>query len=53
MVQGAFDKAFAILREERDALEAGAKQLLAKETLGEAELQALYDEIEQGHALAH
>jgi len=53
MVQGAFDKALAILREERDALEAGAKQLLAKETLGEAELQALYEEIEQRHALAH
>ena len=53
MVQGAFDKALAILREERDALEAGAKQLLEKETLGEAELQALYDEIEQRHALAH
>jgi cell division protease FtsH len=47
MVQSAFDKALAILREERDTLEEGARQLLEKETLGEAELQALYDEIEQ------
>jgi ATP-dependent Zn protease len=44
-VQSAFDKALAILREERDALEKGAGQLLEKETLGETELQALYDEI--------
>jgi cell division protease FtsH len=49
MVQSAFDKALAILREERDTLEKGAKQLLEKETLAEAELQALYDEIEQKH----
>ena len=47
MVQSAFDKALAILREERDTLEEGARQLLEKETLGEAELQALYGEIEQ------
>ena len=52
MVQSAFDKALAILSEERDALEKGAKQLLEKETLGEAELQALYDEIEQKHSTA-
>jgi cell division protease FtsH len=50
MVQGAFDKALAILGEERDTLEEGARQLLDKETLGEAELQALYDEIEQQHS---
>jgi cell division protease FtsH len=52
MVQSAFDKALAILSEERDALEKGARQLLEKETLGEAELQALYDEIEQKHSTA-
>jgi cell division protease FtsH len=52
MVQGAFDKALAILGEERDTLEEGARQLLDKETLGEAELQALYDEIEQKHPTA-
>ena len=52
MVQGAFDKALAILGEERDTLEEGARQLLDKETLGEAELQALYDEIEQKHRTA-
>jgi cell division protease FtsH len=50
MVQSAFDKALAILTEERDALEKGARQLLEKETLAEAELQALYDEIEQQHS---
>jgi cell division protease FtsH len=47
MVQSAFDKALAILGEERDTLEEGARQLLDKETLGEAELQALYSKIEQ------
>jgi cell division protease FtsH len=52
IVQSAFDKALAILSEERDALEKGARQLLEKETLGEAELQALYDEIEQKHSTA-
>ena len=39
MVQSAFDKALTILTDERDALEKGARQLLEKETLGEAELQ--------------
>jgi cell division protease FtsH len=52
IVQGAFDKALAILREERDALENGARQLLSKETLGEAELRALYAEIGKKHAAA-
>jgi cell division protease FtsH len=51
-VQSAFDKALAILREERDALEEGARQLLDRETLGEAELQALYNKIEQKHSAA-
>jgi len=50
IVQNAFDNALAILDEERDALEKGARQLLEKETLAEAELQALYDEIEQKHS---
>ncbi|MGB8330983.1 MAG: ATP-dependent zinc metalloprotease FtsH [Polyangiales bacterium] len=52
MVQSAFDHALAILREERDALEDGAGQLLRKETLSEAELRALYDAIEQKHQSA-
>jgi cell division protease FtsH len=47
MVQSSFDKALAILSEERDTLEEGARQLLDKETLGEAELQALYSKIEE------
>ncbi|MGB5286494.1 MAG: ATP-dependent zinc metalloprotease FtsH [Polyangiales bacterium] len=50
MVQSAFDKALTILTDERDALEKGARQLLDKETLGEAELQSLYDEIERSHS---
>jgi len=49
MVQEAFERALAILREERDALEEGATQLLDKETLGEAELKALYAKIEKKH----
>ena len=49
MVQSSFDKALAILSEERDALEKGAEQLLDKETLSEAELHALYGEIERKH----
>ncbi|MGB8224005.1 MAG: ATP-dependent zinc metalloprotease FtsH [Polyangiales bacterium] len=52
MVQRAFDQALAILSEEREALETGAKQLLEKETLGEADLKSLYDEIERKHGLA-
>jgi cell division protease FtsH len=47
LVQSAFEKALEILREQRDALEKGAQRLLEKETLGETELQALYDEIEK------
>ncbi len=47
MVQSSFDKALAILSEERDTLEEGARQLLDKETLGEAELKALYSRVEQ------
>jgi len=52
VVQSAFDKALTILREERSALEVGAKQLLEKETLGEAELKGLYGEIERKHRVA-
>jgi len=47
MVQAAFDRALRLLREERDTLETGAKQLLEKETLGEAELQALYAKVDR------
>jgi cell division protease FtsH len=50
IVQSAFDKALAILSEERDALEKGARQLLEKETLGETELKTLYEEIEEKHS---
>jgi len=46
IVQGAFDKALALLGDARNALETGAKQLLEKETLGETELEALYVSIE-------
>ncbi|MDH3622760.1 MAG: ATP-dependent zinc metalloprotease FtsH [Myxococcales bacterium] len=52
MVQGSFDMALTILREQRDALEEGAGQLLEKETLGETELNALYDKIEQKRSIA-
>jgi cell division protease FtsH len=52
LVQSAFEKALEILREQRDALEEGAKRLLEKETLGEAELQVLYDEIEKKQLVA-
>jgi len=47
MVQSSFDMALALLTEERDTLEEGARQLLDKETLGEAELKALYSRVEQ------
>jgi cell division protease FtsH len=47
LVQSAFEKALEILREQRDALQKGAQRLLEKETLGETELKALYDEIEK------
>jgi cell division protease FtsH len=47
MVQSSFDMALALLSEERDTLEEGARQLLDKETLGEAELKALYSRVEQ------
>ena len=47
VVQAAFDRALRLLREERDTLETGAKQLLEKETLGEAELQALYAKVDR------
>ena len=38
IVSAAYDKAVAILRRERELLERGARQLLEKETLAEAEL---------------
>jgi len=40
-VKGAYDKAIAILARERETLERGAKWLLEKETLAEAELAQL------------
>jgi len=52
MVQSAYDKALAILREEREILEEGARQLLEKETLGEKELKALYARAERKQAAA-
>ncbi|MCX7962188.1 MAG: ATP-dependent zinc metalloprotease FtsH [Burkholderiales bacterium] len=41
IVQRAFDRAVAILQREREVLERGARLLLEKETLGEAELAEL------------
>jgi cell division protease FtsH len=41
LVNAAFDRATAILQAKRAVLEEGARQLLAKETLTEAELKAL------------
>jgi cell division protease FtsH len=38
IVKAAYDKALSILARERETLERGAKRLLEKETLGEAEL---------------
>jgi ATP-dependent Zn protease len=40
-VRAAHDKALAILKREKDLLERGARLLLEKETLGEADLAAL------------
>lgn len=45
LVQGAFDQAKAILTEQRDTLERGAKLLLAQETLTESELASLQDSL--------
>ena len=39
----AFERSVALLTERRDVLEAGAKQLLEKETLNESDLKALRD----------
>jgi cell division protease FtsH len=41
IVDHAFDRAVAILQRNRTALEAAAKDLLARETLGEAQLRAI------------
>ncbi len=41
LVQGAFEKALAILRAQRETLDRGARELLAKETLGEEDLRRL------------
>jgi cell division protease FtsH len=48
IIQQAFDKALAILQQSREALEEGAKRLLAQETLGEEELELLYDKAQRG-----
>ncbi len=42
IVQDAFDTALGILTDSRDVLEEGARELLERETLGEEELEALY-----------
>ena len=52
IIQDAFNKAMGILEQSRDVLEEGARQLLDQETLGEAELKALYDEAEREQAAA-
>ncbi|MCS6781500.1 MAG: cell division protein FtsH, partial [Geminicoccaceae bacterium] len=48
IVQRAFDRAVAILQRERELLERGARLLLEKETLGEAELAELRAAIGRG-----
>jgi len=47
LVQAAFDRARAILGKNRKLVERGAELLLSKETLGEADLKALYKEVEE------
>jgi len=51
-VQAAFDKALQMLQSERNVLEKGAKLLLEKETLGEAELHTLLADRESGTPVA-
>ena len=43
IVQSAFERTVSLLASRRNVLEAGAKQLLEKETLVEADLQTLRD----------
>jgi cell division protease FtsH len=50
IVRAAHDKAFAVLQREREILERGAKLLLEKETLAEAELAALRPQAAPGAA---
>jgi cell division protease FtsH len=45
IVDGAFAKARGILERNRDVLEKGARQLLEKETLDEASLEGLFNEV--------
>lgn len=45
IVQGAFDKAYTILQANRDLLDQGAKELLEKETLSEAELAYYFKQL--------
>lgn len=45
LLQGAFDRAQAILRENRDVLDRSAKALMERETLDEGELSALAGEL--------
>jgi cell division protease FtsH len=52
IVNAAFDKAQAILTEGRETLERGARQLLEKETLAEADLRALFGRPEKKHPSA-
>ena len=50
IVSTAFERTVALLTERRGVLEAGAKQLLEKETLNEADLKVLRDELPSSHA---
>jgi cell division protease FtsH len=52
IVTGAFDRAAAILTERRAILERGAKMLLERETLDEAALRPLRDELRAAPAVA-
>ncbi|MBI3345004.1 MAG: ATP-dependent zinc metalloprotease FtsH [Gammaproteobacteria bacterium] len=52
LVQAAFEKALAILRAQREALERGARELLARETLGEEDLRRLWSPTAENIAAA-
>ncbi len=52
IVRHSLDRTLAILKEHRDVLERGARQLLDKETLDEGALQKLRNELNAAHQIA-
>ena len=52
IVRRSFDRTTAILKQHRDVLERGARQLLEKETLDEGALQKLRNELNAAHQIA-